>query len=76
MRATNDVIVERIDGLKTLTSEKFNQVNKRLDNIKERLDNHGERLDRHSKGLIKLDERSDKARSGLGAILMKFLRML
>ena len=76
MRVTNEVIVERIDGLKVLTSEKFNQVNKRLDKINGRLNNHGDRLDSHSKGLIRLDERSDKARSGFGAILMKFLRML
>ena len=81
-RVTNEVIVERIDGLMTLTSEKFNQVNKRLDNINNRLNKHGDRLDRHAKALTRngieikhLNKDNQKARSGLGKWAMKILGM-
>ncbi len=82
-RVTNEVIVERIDGLKTLTSEKFNQVNTRLDTINNRLNKQGDRLDRHAKALTtngvqlkQLDKDNQKARSGIGKVVMKFLGML
>lgn len=81
-RVTNEVIVERIGGLKTLTSEKFNQVNKRLDTINNRLNKHGERLDIHGSVLTKneteikqLNKDNQKARSGIGKVAMKVLGM-
>ncbi len=82
-RITNEVIVERIEGLKTLTSEKFNSMNKRLDKINGRLNKHGEKLDEHEKEILKhsgtigqLSDDNVKARSGWGRILMKVFRML
>ena len=82
-RVTNEVIVERIEGLKILTSEKFNGINKRLDKINGRLNSHSNELDEHNDMIIKDSERINnlqidncKARSGWGKFLMKVMGML